>query len=89
MTGRGRFPLHVRAGTLIKDRLPLLMHADYGLRIDRTLLQYSGASCTQVREARRAPMCHPEGRLAALALECQCMLAYSLLGSSTGGGIFL
>jgi hypothetical protein len=79
--------IHVRAGTLIKDRLPFLMHADNGLRIDRTLLQYSGASCIQVREVRRVPMCHSEG---CLALEC--MLAYSLLplvGLITGDpGVF-
>jgi hypothetical protein len=67
-------PVHVRAG---KDRLLLLMHADYGLQIDRTLHQYSGASYIQVREIRRAPLCHSEG---CLALEC--VLAYSLLGST-------
>ena len=29
---------------------PLLMHADYGLWIDSTLLQYSGVSCILVEK---------------------------------------
>ena len=55
------------------------MHADYGLRIDKTLLQYSGASCAQVEEVRRAPMCLCEECVAVECMQCHGCLAVAAL----------